>query len=285
MITIKKHDIFFFLMIAIGLLLWINMAIYMLHEIWGYSIQWGILEYCLSALGESTMIHQFILIGLNIVIIYSLLTFFYILFKQVNLKKQWNKEVRFKSDILLTEAINRTFQQFNGKIIVIKDHSLFALTYGFVRPRIVISTKMLACFDQEEITAVLLHEYAHLKRFDPLRSLIINIIKDSFPFVPILKKMHYFIHVWMEIDADQYAMRHMGSPYALGSVLYKCASSNHQRLPIGVGFADDPINYRIQKLIEPSSHIKIPMMDIPPMVISFSVFITFAVIMLFNGCT
>lgn len=285
MITIKKHSIIFYLMIVLGLLFWSHMVIYVLHEIWGYSIQWGILEYCFSALGETTMIHQFILIGLNIIILYSFLAFFYILFKQVYLEIQWNKEVQFKSDILLTEAINKKYQRFNGKIIVIKDHSLFALTYGFIRPRIVISTKMLECFDQEEITAVLLHEYAHLKRFDPLRSLIINIIKNSLPFVPIFKKMHHFIHVWMEIDADQYAMRHMGSPYALGSVLYKCASSNHQRFPIGVGFADDPINYRIQKLIEPSSHIKVPILDIPPMVISFSVFITFSVIMLLNGCT
>lgn len=130
MITIKKHSIIFYLMIVLGLLFWSHMAFYVLHEIWGYSIQWGILEYCLSALGETTMIHQFILIGLNIIILYSFLSFFYILFKQVYLEIQWNKEVQFKSDILLTEAINKKYQRFNGKIIVIKDHSLFALTYG-----------------------------------------------------------------------------------------------------------------------------------------------------------
>lgn len=284
MTKIKKHTLVFYLMIVIGLLFWSQMGMYFLHEAWGYSIHLGLLEYCLSALKENSFLHRFILIALNVLILYSVSAFAYILFKQMILQRQWSQHVRQQIDVRLTEKLNLEFVGFHGQIIAINDFSRIALTYGFFRPRIVISTAMIHELEIEEIRAVLLHEYAHLRRHDPLRLLIMNLIKDSLPMVPVFKKMHHFIQVWMEIEADQFALKHLKSPYPLASVIYKCANSIHHRFPVGVGFADDAINYRIQKLVEPKARIQVPFMGIPPVMISCGVLLTFCTIII-SGCS
>ncbi|WP_179036654.1 M56 family metallopeptidase [Paenibacillus sp. URB8-2] len=281
--SIKKHQVALSLMILISLLIWSQMILYVLHEFRGYSPIWGLLEYCLSALAERTILHQVIFVGLNIIILYSFFVVIIMVYQQIRLERQWNKVVQTQCDITLTNRLNKRYDFIDGRIVVIHRDSLLALTSGFFRPKIVLSSKLVQEFTEHEILAVLLHEYNHAQKFDPLRLLIIHLIKNSLPFVPILKKLAHYIMVWTEIEADQFAVSQMKSPYELACVLYKCSRSKQKR-PIGVGFADDAINYRIQKLVQPKAKIKIPVLEIIPVVMSSILFVLLSIIII-SGCS
>ncbi|MCL6606332.1 MAG: M56 family metallopeptidase [Paenibacillus sp.] len=279
----KKYQAAQYLMIIISLLIWSQMSLYILHEFGGYSPTWGILQYCLSALAESTILHLVIFIGLNLMILYSFVLIIIKLYQQIKLERQWNTQIQFQCDYSLTKRLCEKYEFTEGRIIVVHHDSFLAVTSGFLRPKIVVSSKLVRDFTEQEVTAVILHEYAHTKRYDPLRLLIIHLIKGSLPFVPIFKKFSYYIEVWMEIEADQYAINQMKSPYDLASVLYKCTQSKQKRV-VGVGFADKAINYRIQKLLHPKSDIIIPVLEIKPLAMSSILFVLLNVVII-SSCS
>ncbi|WP_410511247.1 M56 family metallopeptidase [Paenibacillus sp. BR2-3] len=280
---IKKYQAAQCLMIIVSLLIWSQMTLYILHEFVGYSPTWGLLQYCLSALAERTVLHLIVFIGLNLLILYSFMMIIIKLYKQIKLERQWNTQVQFQCDHSLTKQLHEKYEFIEDRIIVVHHNSFLAITSGFFRPKIVVSSKLVQDFTEQEVTAVILHEYAHTKKFDPLRLLIIHLIKDSLPFVPILKKLAHYIQVWMEIEADQFAINQMKSPYDLASVLYKCSKSE-QKSVVGVGFADKAINYRIQKLLQPKSEIIIPVLEMKPLAMSSTLFVLLNVIII-SGCS
>jgi Zn-dependent protease with chaperone function len=58
-----------------------------------------------------------------------------------------------------------------ARLDVVAGEDAFAITYGLIRPRIVVSTGLAAALAPAEIRAVLAHEREHLRHRDPLRLL------------------------------------------------------------------------------------------------------------------
>jgi Zn-dependent protease with chaperone function len=58
-----------------------------------------------------------------------------------------------------------------GRLDVVAGADAFAVTYGLIRPRILVSTGLAAALAPAEISAVLAHEREHLRHRDPLRLL------------------------------------------------------------------------------------------------------------------
>ncbi len=96
-----------------------------------------------------------------------------------------------------------------NKIRVIQDEQVGAFCFGFTRPKIYISTQMLAITTSDEIEAVLRHEKYHLEHHDTLIMLFAVFTQSLFPFFPLLTDLIAMYRTQREIKADNAAITAM----------------------------------------------------------------------------
>lgn len=97
----------------------------------------------------------------------------------------------------------------------------FAFVYGWMQPRICVSTGLVERLSDRELEAVLHHEQWHLKRRDPVRLLIVRMIAAAFVFFPTIRRLARHYRLATEIAADRHAVSTMGSQRWLASALSK----------------------------------------------------------------
>ena len=85
-----------------------------------------------------------------------------------------------------------------------------AFTAGYFSPNIYLSSALKTKCTKSELQAIIAHEYSHQSALDPLRTLVVTIIKDLLPPFPLKVEIfeHYFTAI--EIDADQSALATTG---------------------------------------------------------------------------
>ncbi len=82
-----------------------------------------------------------------------------------------------------------------------------ALTVGWLKPRIFLSTSLLETLSPEELKTVLFHEAFHQKRRDPLKNLLLSFLFDLVFFLPFSKKMSQLLGVTNELQADFFSLK------------------------------------------------------------------------------
>ncbi|GGF96160.1 M56 family metallopeptidase [Paenibacillus abyssi] len=280
---LQKHHVVLVVMMLISGFVWTQMAIYVLHELFGFDPIGGIVQYCVTALNGQTLSQQMMVLGIHVLIAFSFGMLLWSLYKQLVLAGRWNIYVKAARHNRLSKQLNRKYRQYGQEIIVIRHNAVLALTSGFIRPRIVVSSALLSEFSAREIEAIVLHECSHCRSYDPARMLIMKVMKDSLPYIPILKRLSHYIEVWIELEADGYAVRQMQTRVDLASVLLRFSRMS-QRLPVGIGFvSDQAINYRMLRLIDPKKKIHVPLLKLMPLTISsFMMFILSSIVA--SGC-
>lgn len=113
------------------------------------------------------------------------------------------------------------------RIDVIWDERAYAFCYGLWRPRICLSTELLALLDIDELRALLIHERHHLRRRDPLRKLVTQTLVRALSVFPIVDDLAYHCRLTQEVAADDAAVRDSGSPAPLAAALFKLWTANH----------------------------------------------------------
>ncbi len=76
---------------------------------------------------------------------------------------------------------------------------------------------------REEVRAVMLHEIHHRKNKDPLRSLLLDLARDAFFYLPIGGWQARRFHHMRELAADDAVLNRTGAPLELASALLKVA--------------------------------------------------------------
>lgn len=153
----------------------------------------------------------------------------------------------------LAEQLEAEYQLPWNRLVVIEEEQAVALTMGFIRPVIVLSTGLIRMLEEPELEAVIRHEERHMRHYDALKALPAYLLSKMMWYLPILKWCHLALKISAEVQADQYAVRRTGSAVGLGSALLKLA---RQKAPIRMSlahasFADTPINIRIRQLVDP----------------------------------
>ncbi|MDQ3780888.1 MAG: M56 family metallopeptidase [Chloroflexota bacterium] len=97
----------------------------------------------------------------------------------------------------------------------------FAFVYGWIRPRICISTSLIALLSDQEVEAVLHHEGWHIARRDPLRFMIARTVGSVFAMVPAMRRLERLYVLSAEVAADRCANLAMGHPRPLAGALAK----------------------------------------------------------------
>lgn len=125
----------------------------------------------------------------------------------------------------------------------------FAFSYGWRKPRVLITRGLVETLDEQELLSVLAHEKYHLEQHEPLKILIARALRDAIIFFPILNDLVENYVLLQEIAADQTALARGATREALASALLKVFRSPTWDA-LGVG-AYSPFGERVQHLAEP----------------------------------
>lgn len=110
------------------------------------------------------------------------------------------------------------------QVVVLETPTPLAFCFSLLRPRIYVSTGLAATLTGGEIEAVLLHEAHHRRRYDPLRTLLVDILSTLFFFLPIVGEWRRSFLTAIELAADRHAIQLVGKP-AFAGALHKLLSS------------------------------------------------------------
>jgi beta-lactamase regulating signal transducer with metallopeptidase domain len=122
------------------------------------------------------------------------------------------------------------------KVIRLVDHPLsIAFCAGIFNPIVIISTGLVERLSPKQLNAVLLHEHYHYLRRDPLRILVLDVMRVALFFLPAIHEWRDAFKAKMEVAADQYAVQRIGKP-ALAGALH-CLLAEEGNPPVVAGAA------------------------------------------------
>jgi Zn-dependent protease with chaperone function len=180
--------------------------------------------------------------------------------------KQWLLTVKglrlFRANLHpeLSKQLQEEYRLWNTEILVVHDKAFVGLNIGLWRPRIVISTAALAQCSAEEVKGILLHELYHCRKRDNLRLFILTLMAESFFYLPVIKPVLTYVHTWLELFADRFAIRQMGTSLHVGTVLLKLAGGERASMyGTALQFAGTALDYRMLQVISPEEEVQVPL--------------------------
>ncbi|MFJ5767552.1 M56 family metallopeptidase [Lysinibacillus sp. NPDC093210] len=159
----------------------------------------------------------FILITLGIFFVIAAI-YFLILSKKT--KEVISKLHLYRTDSYESNVIMIFQQKYSVQVQIVAVTRPLAFTYGFIRPRILISTGLMNILQPDELKAVLEHEYYHYQNKDPVKVSLWFSLARVFSFLPISQKLYERYMIEKEIKADTFAINQVGMK-AVASALYK----------------------------------------------------------------
>jgi beta-lactamase regulating signal transducer with metallopeptidase domain len=108
------------------------------------------------------------------------------------------------------ELVEKIARHANGRSIrlLISDEVRVPTALGFLKPAIVLPRWTLEQLSSEELNAVLLHELAHLRRYDDWTNLAQKILKAVFFFHPAVWFIENRLALEREMACDDFVLRH-----------------------------------------------------------------------------
>lgn len=152
----------------------------------------------------------------------------------------------------IAELVTRL--NLEGRVHVVEYVTPEAFCYGLVRPQICLTAPLLRLLSPAELEAVLRHERHHLRRYDPLRTVIWTIVSNMFWW---LDDHAYHAHLVRELAADRAVIAEQGRT-PLASALFKLLAvpNAHQLSRSGIAVSGLSVtDARIDQLIHPEQVI------------------------------
>lgn len=110
-----------------------------------------------------------------------------------------------------------------------------AFVRGLLRPRIYLSTGIIALLTLEELEAVILHERWHALRRDPLRLAIVNALTRPFQRFAGVQQLVHTHALAVEVEADHFVVERMQTSRWVAAAMLRLINS-YEKQP-GVAFA------------------------------------------------
>ena len=99
------------------------------------------------------------------------------------------------------------------------DDRCFCCCAGFLFPRVIISTAMVQMLDEPQLTAVLAHEAAHVRRRDPARALAVRCAANALFYLPLARHLSQRALIASELGADSVAANVAGQAALVTALL------------------------------------------------------------------
>ena len=121
----------------------------------------------------------------------------------------------------LAERLAQRLHAPHPRVLLCSNDRPLALTYGLLRPRVLLSTGLLDLLDAAEREAVLAHELEHMARRDFLLNWVATILRDAFFYLPTSHIAYRQLQDEKELACDDLVVSATHRPLALASALAK----------------------------------------------------------------
>jgi Zn-dependent protease with chaperone function len=264
----------------LAMVLCVQMGLYLVNILYGPAVFDNIFQFCIRIFKKNTVEYYIVLLLVNTYVAYTIWIFLKKVIQQAINTNRLKKKIAFLTNWKITDEMNKSFNRSKEDIVVINSRNLVALTFGFRKPTIVLSTNLIDMLDQTELEAVILHETAHQKYYDPLKVFVLQTISEVMWYIPLAIWAHKNFRIMIELVADEYAITRMGSELGLGSALLKLIKTHLaiKTPPLLVPFADGTVDYRLKQLIEPQHTLPVKLQS-KSIIISVNVMILLMIVM------
>lgn len=253
----RSHTIFWVCVLTAGTLLG-QMTMYVLQVLFRWNLPMNIFDICHSFLGSLGF--HFLAIYWDGLVISTFAVSLWLTGRQGILFFQAQRKVERLTNPGATWRLDCQFAGGRDTIVVVEHEQPIALTMGFLRPKIVLSTGLIRMLDEDELEAVIRHEEYHLLHLDPLKTLMTYLASTILWYVPILKWCHNVYKISCEVWADRYAIERTGSAHGLGGALLKLVKAKTVNIPFAhASFSDTSMNVRIRQLVDPEASVPVRM--------------------------
>ncbi|WP_017930858.1 M56 family metallopeptidase [Robiginitomaculum antarcticum] len=137
--------------------------------------------------------------------------------------------------------------------LFISDRVTGPITLGVLKPIVLVPVGFLTALPQDQVEAILLHELAHIRRYDYAFNLVQNAIKAVFFYHPAIHYISRCIDTDREQACDDLAVKKSAGPNALIRALAALPDALHsQKLSLAAtGPRHTPILDRMTRLVDP----------------------------------
>lgn len=145
-------------------------------------------------------------------------------------------------------AKHANLSSLDGRVKITEDTDSAIGTFGFFCPFIVVSTTFLKKASDEMLVSALGHEREHLRSFDPLRYVLLDVAMAINPIGHLLLKKH--VVRWVaarEAHCDREAVVHGCEPLPLADAIL-CAARPQEAVALGAKDTQT-LRFRIQMLL------------------------------------
>jgi Zn-dependent protease with chaperone function len=126
-----------------------------------------------------------------------------------------------------------------------------ALTVGWTRPVVLLSTGLIDKVSAQTLEVILAHETAHQRRRDSLRAFFDHLTAALLPQA-VARPLLSSIALAREQACDRDAVQAVGNPVAVARALCEVARLRMTDSPAGLSIASSSLEARIQHLLEPT---------------------------------
>ncbi|MDB5232192.1 MAG: family metallopeptidase, partial [Chitinophagaceae bacterium] len=125
------------------------------------------------------------------------------------------------------------------------------LTVGFIKPVILIPLASINNLSPEQMEAVILHELAHIKRFDYLVNLILSVIELALFFNPFTQLISRIIKKERENSCDDWVLQFQYQPAMYAEALLRIAYlQNSPALAMHAVHNKQDLLFRVKRMVE-----------------------------------
>ncbi len=138
--------------------------------------------------------------------------------------------------------------------IFLSDKVKAPLTIGFLKPVILIPLASINHLNTEQMEAVILHELAHIKRFDYLMNLLLSLIEATLFFNPFMQLLSRHIKRERENSCDDWVLQYEYNPATYAKALLKIATLQTYQRSFAMSAAENKnaLLIRVKRMIEKS---------------------------------
>jgi hypothetical protein len=123
-----------------------------------------------------------------------------------------------------------------------------AVTLPGRRPRILISTGMLACLDPRQRDVVYAHEWAHARHSHHRFLLVGDVVASAVPILrPVANQLSHAVERW----ADEEAALAVGDRRLVATAIAQAALAVHDHATVALGMAGGSVPERVRALLAP----------------------------------
>jgi beta-lactamase regulating signal transducer with metallopeptidase domain len=129
------------------------------------------------------------------------------------------------------------------------DRLAMPVLIGVVRPLILLPPIALSGWTVEQLEMVLLHELAHLRRWDNLVNLLQRFVESLLFFHPVVWWLSSWVRLERELCCDRLVVERLGQPVAYAEMLVALSGTSGRRRQAMLAMADRQVLTRIRRLL------------------------------------